>query len=104
MWHQLTLPCPHVPADNCLVLHATAVLGSPEDAEERGLFFSGASGAAYRIAGYRFSLDEIEHGILRCNAPQVGKSIPLFDGDDPRMVFVLPELDRMRILALHSFP
>ena len=36
---------------NCLVLHATAVLGAPADAEERNAFFSGTSGAAYTVAG-----------------------------------------------------
>ena len=77
---------------NALVLHATVAIGAPSD-DPKGLgnFFGGFSGAAYHICGdLRFSLDDIEHGILRCNACQVGKDTPLFDDDDPRLAFSLP--------------
>lgn len=78
---------------NCLVLHATATLGAPADAAQRTQFFTGGSGGAYLICGQRFTLDEIEHGVLRSNALQVGASSPLFGPDDPRLEFVLPALD-----------
>lgn len=76
---------------NCLVLHATAVYGAPTDGPQRSAFFSGTAGAAYCICGaQRFCLDDIEHGILRCNSPTVGSVAPLFGPDDARLPFVLP--------------
>jgi len=35
----------------------------------RSAFYSGRSGAVYRIAGYDFSPDDLEHAILRTNLP-----------------------------------
>jgi len=86
---------------NCLVLHATATLGAPADAAQRTQFFTGGSGGAYLICGQRFTLDEIEHGVLRSNALQVGASSPLFGPDDPRLEFVLPALDPRIHFALN---
>ena len=75
---------------NCLVLHATAVLGVPADATQRSAFFSGSSGGAYQLCGgLRFTLDDIEHGVLRCNSPTVGSERPLFGADDSRLAFSL---------------
>lgn len=86
---------------NCLVMHATVVFGGPADAEQRSAFFTGKIGAAYEVCGMRFSLDDIEHGILRCNAHPVGAPAPRFAEDDPRMQFVLPELDPRIHFALN---
>lgn len=87
---------------NCLVLHATAVLGAPANAAARSAFFSGASGAAYRVAGMRFCLDDIEHGILRCNAPTVGSEREeYFEPGDDRLGLALSELDPRIHFALN---
>ena len=47
----------------------------------------------YWIGGHAFSTDEIEHGILRCNARQPYHLFPLFKKNDPRLKFILGELD-----------
>jgi len=58
---------------NTLVIHATAVLGPVEDSPAaRGAFFRGETGAQYSVGGVLLSPDDIEHGILRCNAPHPG--------------------------------
>ena len=46
------------------------------------------------IGGHIFSLDDIEHGILRCNKPHPGSGRVMFQGDDdPRLKFVMDSLD-----------
>jgi len=86
---------------NVLVLHATAVIGAPTDAAQRTAFFTGTSGAAYIIGGQRFSLDEIEHGMLRANALPVGATEPLLAVDDPRTCLALPMVDPRIHFALN---
>ena len=76
------------------------MLGAPTDAEERGRYFSGESGAAYDVGGLVFCLDDIEHGVLRANAPTVGGKT-LFLPDDLRLPCVLPELDPRLHFALN---
>mmetsp|Transcript_38640 Transcript_38640/g.98025 ORF Transcript_38640/g.98025 Transcript_38640/m.98025 type:complete len:322 (-) Transcript_38640:132-1097(-) len=75
---------------NCLVMHGTTVAGAPKDAPARKAFFSGASGVAYRVAGCRLTLDDIEHGILRCNTPPPGAEAPPFGEGDARLALCLP--------------
>lgn len=48
---------------------------------------------AYRIGGYRYSLDDIEHGILRANAGHPFLPGPQFTADDPRASFVVIQKD-----------
>ena len=80
---------------NALCLHATAVLGAPADADQRVTFFSGASGAKYRVGKLSFSLDDMEHGVLRCNraGPGAADAAPPFGADDPRLPLALPDAD-----------
>lgn len=40
---------------------------------------------AYQIGEYNFSLDDIEHGILRSNRVHPSKKITFFSDSDPRM-------------------
>jgi hypothetical protein len=77
---------------NAMVLHATCVLGPPEvrhpascsckhvhrmtlvlraqdSPDARAAFFSGRTGAVYVVDGRMFSLDDVEHGIIRANQP-----------------------------------
>jgi len=74
---------------NVLVLHSTAVLGAPKDGKERDAYFTGKSGAAYTVGGLTFCLDDMEHGVLRGNAPTVGGQT-LFAADDARLPYALP--------------
>lgn len=48
---------------------------------------------AYNIGGYSFSLDDIEHGILRGNRGHPSGGKPLFAEGDPRLKFIVSEVD-----------
>jgi len=73
---------------NCLTLHGSvAVPPGPSDPDARGPFFSGTSGVRYMIGGLPFSLDDIEHGILRCSPSGDKRS---FSKDDLRTRAMLP--------------
>eukprot|EP01026_Neomeris_dumetosa_P058715 TRINITY_DN5473_c1_g1_i6.p1 TRINITY_DN5473_c1_g1~~TRINITY_DN5473_c1_g1_i6.p1 ORF type:complete len:435 (-),score=62.29 TRINITY_DN5473_c1_g1_i6:153-1457(-) len=50
---------------NALIVHGTVVFGVPPNTIARVKFFGQVS---YQIGGYRFTADDIEHGILRDNA------------------------------------
>ncbi|EFX70595.1 hypothetical protein DAPPUDRAFT_228243 [Daphnia pulex] len=49
--------------------------------------------SAYKISGLVFSLDDIEHGILRANTRHPSALSKPFKDDDPRVQFSLKELD-----------
>jgi len=73
---------------NALVVHATTVLGgfAPEVEGSISSFFRNAS---YAIAGHVYSLDEIEHGLLRGNEPHPSGNCLLEEGD-ARLAFSVP--------------
>ncbi|XP_070564784.1 uncharacterized protein [Ptychodera flava] len=48
---------------------------------------------AYNISGHIFSLDDIEHGILRGNRPHPAANDPHFSSKDPRVKFVVEPMD-----------
>jgi hypothetical protein len=83
---------------NAMIINAHCVVGAPVDTPEaRTSFFSGSNGAAYEIAGMRFSADDIEHGVLRANTRHP-YSTPsgqdtFFPANDPRSVLAVPVLD-----------
>ena len=83
---------------NAMVMHANVVVGHPRNPEERSLFFSGASGARYRVGPFLLSLDDIEHGILR-GSP--AKDPRAFKPDDPRRVLAVREPDPRIHFALN---
>lgn len=78
---------------NALVIDGIIHYGVRDTVNEVSGFFSRA---AYHIGGYRFSLDDIEHGILRANAGHPAIPGPQFGRHDPRLQFALERLD-MRI-------
>jgi glutaredoxin len=87
---------------NCLVLHATVLQTAPPSSPaERGAFFQGKTGAAYMVGGLVFSLDDIEHGILRSNTPSPAGGTPRFAPDDPRLRLALPSVDPRIHFALN---
>src|SRR5690606_8820702 len=56
---------------------------------------------AYRLGGHVCTLDDIEHGFLRCNQPHPAtKKLRLEEGD-PRRVLVEPALDPRLHFALN---
>ncbi|GAB1421818.1 DUF547 domain-containing protein [Anaerolineales bacterium] len=48
---------------------------------------------AYNIGGFRFSLDDIEHGILRSNRGLIWFPTRRFTHSDPRQEFIIKEFD-----------
>lgn len=78
---------------NALVIHGMITSSSPVDlsqAESRRQFFQGT---CYSIGGFEFSLDDIEHGLLRCNAVHPSSGLKFFPDGDPRAKLVLQRLD-----------
>ncbi len=75
---------------NALVIDGIIHYGVRNTVNEVSGFFSRA---AYHIGGYRFSLDDIEHGILRANAGHPAIPGPQFGRHDPRLQFALERLD-----------
>jgi len=76
---------------NALVIDAVINFGVQQSVIEGRLglltFFRRA---AYQVDGRRVSLEDIEHGILRCNRGNPYMPGPHFPLDDPRMTWVLP--------------
>eukprot|EP01040_Poterioochromonas_malhamensis_P014573 gene14573-16144_t len=58
---------------NAMVIHGKCVYPpqsiNPTVLTDTFNFFTGITGVTYNISGYTFSLDDIEHGILRANQP-----------------------------------
>lgn len=95
---------------NAMIVHATAERGAPADSPAaRAAFFGSAGGAAYSVAGFAFTADDVEHGVLRCNAPSVGSvggalRLPWathFPRGDARAALALPRLDARVHAALN---
>src|SRR5690606_36544813 len=74
---------------NALTIDAVIAFGIRESVREvpRMGFFRQA---AYCIGGHIFSLDDIEHGILRGNRRHPAYPVPQFDEKDPRRYAILP--------------
>lgn len=69
---------------NALVIDSTLQMGKPQTAMQRGAYFNTA---AYTIGGRLYTLNDIEHGVLRCNAKPVGALRPRFGRGDDRLRF-----------------
>ncbi len=67
-----------------LVIHGLTVLGSP-NALTRTAFFRDT---AYWVGPYPFSLDDLEHGLLRANALHPTTKTQFFPNGDPRAKWV----------------
>ena len=83
---------------NALVMHANVVVGHPQNQEERSAFFSGASGARYKVGPWAFSLDDIEHGILRGSPEGDARG---FSISDPRKKMAVEKVDPRIHFALN---
>lgn len=75
---------------NVLIIHGVIAYGVEESVLEiKGAF----ERLAYIIGGLRYSLDDIENGILRANRAHIAIPGGRFSEQDPRKQFVLDELD-----------
>ncbi len=67
---------------NVLAIHGVLETGVRESVMELPSFFGVV---AYRVGDLVLTLDEIENGVLRRNAPHPATKSRLFDDDDPRL-------------------
>ncbi|NNE16964.1 MAG: DUF547 domain-containing protein, partial [Myxococcales bacterium] len=67
---------------NVLAIHGVLALGIRESVMEIPSFFGVV---AYRVGDFVLTLDEIENGVLRRNAPHPATGTRLFGDDDPRL-------------------
>ena len=82
---------------NSLVVHQVLASGVPGSVLEMPGFFDREG---YEIGGRRFSLDQIEHGILRGNRPKQAGAAPLLPPGDARLRYTLGDLDPRLHFAL----
>ena len=75
---------------NALIIHAYVRVGVPSTFFQRMKFFSNNS---YVIGGQLYSLNDIEHGILRCNKRSPSSFYPPFVTSEPRYQIILSNLD-----------
>jgi hypothetical protein len=83
---------------NALALHGIIHFHIKLTVWERPNFFFAAE---YNVGGYRFSLDDIKHGILRGNKKRWKFFPPPFRGNDPRKSFILRDNDARIHFALY---
>jgi Protein of unknown function, DUF547 len=83
---------------NALIIHAVIARHIPRFVNKEGGIFDWS---AYCVNGYRFSANDIEHGILRSNRGHPLVPGPVFAADDPRREFVLEQLDPRLHAALN---
>jgi len=67
---------------NAMVLRDAAELAHASNVRDVERFFESPR---VRIAGLEYSLDDIQHGLLRGNAPKFGSASPPMKRDDPRL-------------------
>ncbi|MEE9217746.1 MAG: DUF547 domain-containing protein [Acidobacteriota bacterium] len=75
---------------NGLVVHGVLAAGIPASVTDVESFFDNT---AYEIGGVRFSLEHIEHGVLRGNRPKYLRPWSPFPKDDPVLQYSLEGLD-----------
>jgi hypothetical protein len=75
---------------NTMVIHGVIELGLQRSVKEVPRFFDRL---LYEIGGHRFSLNEIEHGILRGNRRHPYRLWKSFRRSDPRLTFAVQPMD-----------
>jgi hypothetical protein len=90
---------------NIAVIHGVIELGIEQSVKEVSRFFDRVT---YEIGGFRFTLNEMEHGILRGNRRPPYRLLKPFREKDSRLVFSIIPLDPRIHFALvcgaHSCP
>jgi len=75
---------------NTAVIHGVIELGLERSVKEYAGFFDRIT---YEIGGFRFSLNEMEHGLLRGNRRHPYRLLRSFRERDPRLGFAITPLD-----------
>jgi hypothetical protein len=75
---------------NVLAIHGVIALGIQESVMELPSFFGVV---AYGVGDHVLTLDEIENGVLRRNAPHPATKARLFGDDDPRLALCPSHVD-----------
>jgi hypothetical protein len=75
---------------NALVVHGVLAADVPQSVTKVPSFFDTT---AYEIGGLRFSLEDIEHGVLRGNRPKHLRPWAPLPKSDPRLKYALESLD-----------
>ena len=75
---------------NVMVVHAVLSAGIPSSVMDVDSFFDNA---AYNIGGVRFSLEHVEHGVLRRNRPKYLRPWSPFSKDDPALRYTMEKLE-----------
>jgi hypothetical protein len=83
---------------NALVLHGVLAFGVRVTVHRTWNFFGRA---AYRVGAWVFTLEEIEHGLLRNNATRVFPPWPVLSAKDPRLVLAVAPVDPRIHFALN---
>jgi hypothetical protein len=83
---------------NTLMIHALIVFGVPTSVIGKKHFFYNAK---YIVGGFCFSLNDIEHGILRRDKHPYGALMHVFTKSDPRKKFMVAILDPRIHFALN---
>lgn len=82
---------------NALVIHGNVKVGIPRNLWQRYKFFNCTS---YIIGGHRYSLQDIENGVLRSNRKAIGALWYQFQKNDPRMKVALEKPEPLIHFAL----
>lgn len=82
---------------NVLTVHGIVALGIRQSVMEVPSFFSAV---AYRVGEHRFTLDEIENGVLRRNGRHPATRRRFFADDDPRLAYSPSTVDARIHFAL----
>jgi Protein of unknown function, DUF547 len=83
---------------NALLLHGVVAFGIRRSVHRTWNFFGRAS---YRVGTGVFSLEEIEHGLLRNNAGRAFRRSPVFAAGDPRLALAVAPVDPRIHFALN---
>ena len=84
---------------NAVVVRDLAELAQAESVKEVEAFFETPR---VRVAGFGYSLDDIEHGLLRGNVPKFGAKRPPMARDDPRIAHTPLAYDERMHFGLFS--
>ena len=84
---------------NAVVVRDLAELAQADSVRDVESFFETPR---VRVAGYGYSLDDIEHGLLRGNVPKFGAKRPPMERDDPRIAHTPLAYDERMHFGLYS--
>jgi len=84
---------------NAVVLRDSAELAAAGSARAVGAFFEGSR---FKVGLFEYSLDDIEHGLLRGNLPKFGARRAPMQRDDPRLAFMPLAYDERMHFAMFS--